>query len=633
MSGEVGAGARLGSLYVLDQRIAVGAMGVVWAGRNTETGAPVAVKILSESLAQDPDLIGRFLRERSALISVRHPHLVEILDLVVENERIALVMELIQGVDAARLLEQNGPMPLPVMARLGAEISEALVAVHAAGIVHRDLKPANILIESATGSARLVDFGIAWIAGKPRATASDSIIGTPHYLAPELLTGGAVTPAADVYALAVCLYQLLTGAVPFDGEHYAQVLHKHLYEAPPPHPAIPPTVWSLIEAMLAKDPAARPSAQFAAGQLARFAHSGIAQTAAPIPVAPPIPAAPPAPAAPYEPQADAPGQAPQPYPEADSPLYTAIPAQWTAELPPVGHPVDPQFDAFVPGPPPFSYVEPEPSRWTRGRKRLLVVIGAVVALGLAAGGAVYAMTGNGGSMPVAAPSKSPAAQSPSPSPSPSPLTLGQQRVDRWPLIGNASDLIGGRDGVASDVKWTVTDSTHGSAAFAGQTGSQIVVQGSAVISTAHSFTIAVWVVMNGPTSTASGRQTVVALRGNANEGAALEYDPKADRWAFDMAATDTANAATDSVLSRSAPKASWYHLVATYDATAHAMKLYVNKELQGSASHAPDWAADGPLSIGSGISRGTPANWLHGAVSDVQLWKFPLTAAQVSQLG
>jgi serine/threonine protein kinase len=628
MNGEVGAGARLGSLYVLDQRIGIGAMGAVWAAHNTESDAPVAIKILSDNLAQDPDLVGRFLRERSALLSVRHPNLVEIKDLVVENERIALVMELIQGVDAARLLEQGGPMPLYQAARLGAEISEALVAVHAAGIVHRDLKPANILIESATGAARLVDFGIAWIAGKPRVTAADSLIGTPYYLAPELLAGGAVSPAADVYALAVCLYQLLAGVVPFDGEHYAEVLHKHLYEAPQPHPAIPPTVWSILEAMLAKDPAARPSAQFVAGQLAKFADSAAAP-------------------AQYQPESQQPDQQQPAYQEPDSSLYTQIPTEpfgdyYEGSAPPppgpwadgeqqAGYPQSPGYappppaDPFVAGPGPFFYSEPEPSRWA-GRKRWLVAAGTVVALGLIAGGVVYA-TGNHGSTPVAA------STAHSASPSPSPLTVAQQRVGRWALIGNATDSIGSRDGVATGVKWTVTDSTHGSAAFTGQADSQILAQGAPVISTAHSFTIAVWVVMNGPTSTSSGWQTVVALRGSTSEGAALEYNATADRWAFDMSDADSATAATDSVLSHAAPAKSWYHLVATYDATSHAMSLYVNKVRQGTGSHAPDWAAAGPLSIGSGISHGASTNWLHGAVSDVQMWKIPLTLVQIEQLG
>lgn len=632
MSGEVGAGSRLGSLYVLDQRIGGGSMGTVWSAHHTETGDAVAVKILADTMGQNSDLVGRFLRERSALLSVRHPHLVEIRDVVIENERIALVMELVQGVDSARLLEQNGPMSLYQVTRLGDEVSQALMAVHAAGIVHRDLKPANILVESATSRAKLVDFGIAWIAGNPRLTASNSVIGTPHYLAPELLTGGAVSPAADVYSLAVCLYQLLTGVLPFDGEHYAQILYKHLHEAPPPHPAIPPTLWGLFEAMLAKDPAQRPATQFVAGQLAMFARSE-----APLQV-PPEPAAA---AAPGQPAPGYPQPGPMPAPlNQDSPLYSSVPPpfgefaaptmsdSWHGDTPPPSLPVG------YATPPPFSYAPVEAEK--RPHKRVAVIAGVcVVALcGVAVGAWALTQGSGGGQKPLAVPSASASAKSPSPSPSPSPLTVAQQRIDRWALIGNATDAIGGRDGVATGVKWTVTDSTHGSAAFSGEQDSQIVVPGAAVISTAHSFTIAVWVVMNGPTTASSGWETVVAQRGSRNEGVALEYDASANRWAFDMADGDSANAATNRVLSLAAPsKTSWYHLVATYDATSQTMKFYVNKVLQGSGSHRPDWAADGPMSIGSGISHGEPTNWLRGAASDVQLWKVALTSDQIASLG
>ncbi|HZP53364.1 protein kinase domain-containing protein [Actinocrinis sp.] len=645
MSGEVGAGSRLGSLYVLDQRIGGGSMGTVWSAHHTETGEAVAVKILSDTMGQNSDLVGRFLRERSALLSVRHPYLVEIKDVVIENERIALVMELVEGVDAARLLDQNGPMSLYHAARLGDEIAQALTAVHAAGIVHRDLQPANILVENATGRAKLVDFGIAWIAGNPRLTASNSVIGTPHYLAPELLTGGAVSPAADVYSLAVCLYQLLTGVLPFDGEHYAQILYKHLHEAPPPHPAIPPTIWGLFEAMLAKDPAQRPTTQFVAGQLAMFARSE-----APLQV-PPEPVLAPAPEQqqmqPVATPVPAQGPAPAPLNE-DSPLYSSVPPpfgeygptpasdSWHESTPPPPasdswHGGTPPMPVGYATPPPFTYAPPQEAG--RSRKRVLVIASVcVLALGGVAVGA-WALTKGGGSpKPLAGASAS--ATTHSASPSPSPLTVAQQRIDRWPLIGDASDAIGGHDGVATGVKWTVTDSTHGSAAFTGESNSQIVVQGGPVLSTSHSFTIAVWVVMNGPTTTPSGWETVVALRGTTSEGAALEYNASANRWAFDMAAGDSAAAATDSVLSHAAPsKTSWYHLVATYDATDHTMKLYVNKALQGSGSHAPNWTADGTLSIGSGISHGEPTNWLRGAVSDVQLWKIPLNQDQIDQLG
>lgn len=429
MNGEAEAGSRVGSLYVLDQSIGSGGMGTVWSAHRTDTGETVAIKILSENLVQDPDLVARFLRERTALMNVHHPNLVEIRDLVVENQRIALVMEIVQGYDAARLLESNGPLPLRETARLGAEIAGALAAVHAGGIVHRDLKPANILVESSTGQAKLVDFGIAWIAKNPRLTAVNSVVGTPHYLAPELLTGGEISPAADIYALAICLYQLLSGIVPFDGEHYAQILHKHLNEAPQPHPSIPPTMWSVIQAMLAKDPAARPGLDFVAHQLTMFGGgpasvdrpalalppaptSQPTPTPAPRPTSTPMPTSPPTPTpTPTPVPVSAPVPTPVPsssngYTDADASLFNFAP-------PPAAYgafesqAADPWSgpSTFAPSPPPFQpRLEPE----RNGRRRVLLIV-ALVLVFCGIGVGAWAFTAGGGSKPVAGPTASPKA--------------------------------------------------------------------------------------------------------------------------------------------------------------------------------------------------------------------------------
>jgi len=243
---------------VLEERIGSGGMGTVWRGRNTETGEAVAVKMLADNLSQDRDLVARFLQERAALTGVHHPNLVQVRDLVAERDRLGLVMDLVQGVDAGRALEHRGPLPPVVVARIGYEVCQALAAIHAAGIVHRDLKPANILLDRQTGTARLADFGIALLAGSTRLTAVNSVVGTPRYLAPELLTGADAGPPADVYALGICIYELLTGSVPFNGEHYAQILQQHLSAEPPMHPAIPHAVWPLIQRTLSKNPAERP---------------------------------------------------------------------------------------------------------------------------------------------------------------------------------------------------------------------------------------------------------------------------------------------------------------------------------------------------------------------------------------
>jgi serine/threonine protein kinase len=690
VSGEIGAGLRLGSMYVLEERIGSGGMGTVWRGRNTETGQFVAIKLLADNLSQDPEIVARFIRERTALTSVRHPNLVRVHDLVAERDRVALVMDLIDGVDVAKMLAQHGPMPPVEAARLGAGVCQALAAIHAGGIIHRDLKPANILLDRS-GSAFLVDFGVAAVIDGARLTGVNAVMGTPLYLAPELLTGGTAGPACDVYALGICLYELLTGKPPFVGDHYAQILNQHMYASPSPNPAIPDAMWAVLQQSLAKSPTARPDAHTLGRMLYELSvdMDAVPQSAVPAPaeaepepavepaaavpaassaaapVAPPTPpngTRQPLPANPGEPgenqDADVEGAeqagpptptsvpVPVPVPEPEPAVLASVPfaePEAAAQQPDSAY-VMPSESFYAPrenenpffppggsGEGPFShmatagYVEPTP--WW---KRRAVAVGAAVVVLLGAGGAIVALTGGSKNTPVAGPSGA------SHSAAPSPTGTPQERVDRWALIGNAQDSVGSRDGTADDVKWTVTDTTHGSAGFTGKSGSQILIGGGGtgpVIDTEHSFSIAVWVVMNGPTAASSGWETVVAQRGKVGEGVALEYDPAADRWAFDMPDSDSDTAAMNSVLSTAAPTKDWYHLVATYDADTHTMTFYVNKQRQGITAHVPDWKAQGRLSIGSGLAGGQSTNWLHGAVSDVQVWNYALRQSEVDQLG
>lgn len=636
MSGEVGAGSRLGSLYVLDHRIGSGAMGTVWAAHNTESGEAVAVKILSDNLSQNPDLVARFLRERSALTSVRHPNLVEIRDLVVENERIALVMELVEGIDSARLLERDGPMPLYQVARLGHEIAQALIAVHAAGIVHRDLKPANILVESATGQAKLVDFGIAWIAGNPRLTASNSVIGTPHYLAPELLTGGAVSPAADVYALGICIYQLFTGVLPFDGEHYAQILYKQLHEHAPPHPAIPPTIWSIVEAMLEKDPAARPTMSFVDRQLAMFVRSGTPFEASQEPMAIPGPEQPEqtqvAEPAPYDPSYE------------QSPLYSEIPPPFDAfEAPPrpsdswpgVAAPAEysqpPPFGYSTEHPPPFGYPTEQEQESGRSRKRIAVIAGVcVLALG-AAGVGAWALTKGGGGSP------KPIAASQSASPSPSrvaPSTAAPVApapvAHHWTLCcGHLQEDSGNT--IATNNGVLLKDTKSGDAVFNGKAGTQIVVDGP-VINTTQSFTMAFWMHLDGKTTTPSGREAVVEQRGTEGCAACVVLDPDTKRITFQMQTSDSSSASTTRVEAKAAATvAPWYRVIATYDAQTHTASLYLGKVLQGTKQFDARWVPTGPLSFGSGLQKGVTTDWYAGNLADLWIWNRALTPSQVDQ--
>jgi serine/threonine-protein kinase len=255
---------RIGSRYTVTRVIGRGTCGTVWAGRGPE--GPVAIKLLHEDLTADQTLIARFVQERTVLTSLRHPRIVGVRDLVVDGTDLALVMDLVSGSDLRESLERRGPLPPAEAVAVCADIAEALAAAHARGVVHRDVKPENVLLEE-NGSARLTDFGIARLVDGPRRTRATRIVGTPDYLAPEVIEGCLPTPAVDVYALATVLFELLTGWSPFGGGHPGAVLRRHVTEPAPRVPGMPPGLDALLERCLAKSPAVRLSAAEFAAQL------------------------------------------------------------------------------------------------------------------------------------------------------------------------------------------------------------------------------------------------------------------------------------------------------------------------------------------------------------------------------
>ncbi|MGW4411144.1 serine/threonine-protein kinase [Nonomuraea sp. NPDC004702] len=334
---EGGAEAFLGSRYVLLDEIGAGAMGTVWRARHRETGEIVAVKLLRSNLAGDQDLVLRFVQERNVLRTLRHPHIVTMRDFVIEGERLALVMDLVEGGDLRGLLQQHGTLPPAMAAELMAQVAEALAAAHATGVVHRDVKPGNVLIDGPTGQARLTDFGVARIVLGPGLTQTTSIIGTPTYLSPEVADGGTPTPAVDVYAAGLILYELLAGRPPFVGEHPMALLRQHAMAMPRRLPGMPDVLWSVIAACTAKDPATRP----AAGQVAvalREAAPVVAGLAA----------------LPRVGRADAPSATSEPIPGPPSgPLPGSVPAPLPGSVP--GSPPGPPSGSVpgpLPGPPP-----------------------------------------------------------------------------------------------------------------------------------------------------------------------------------------------------------------------------------------------------------------------------------------
>jgi serine/threonine-protein kinase len=259
-------GQPIGSRYELETQLGRGAFGAVWRGRVRDTGEAVAIKVLLEELANDADVVTRFLRERTALVSMRHRSLVSVRDLVVEGDVLALVMQLVEGPDLRAYVRSRGTLGATESALLVADVAEALAVAHAAKIIHRDVKPANVLLQPDDGGYRplLTDFGIARLADAPSVTRTSQVVGTPYYLAPEVISGQQPTPAVDVYASGIMFFELMTGRPPFRGSDAMEVFQAHQTQPPPRPDGISDPLWSVIASALAKDPARRPDA----GQLA-----------------------------------------------------------------------------------------------------------------------------------------------------------------------------------------------------------------------------------------------------------------------------------------------------------------------------------------------------------------------------
>ena len=260
-----------------------GGMGRVYLAVQPAIRSRVAIKVLSEACARDRALVDRFFAEARAVNLVRHEHIVGVLDLAwLDDGRPYIVMEYIDGTTLGAVIKR-GPPPLASIAALTTEVLSALAAAHAIGIVHRDLKPDNVMV-TAGGHAKVLDFGIAKLApqlhrGDSPRTATGALLGTPDYMAPEQIAGGAIDGRSDLYALGALLYEATTGQRPFAGRNVFELLRAQVEELPPPPDAVrrdlPPALAAVIMRALAKRPDDRFPTAAAMAQALAAATSGL----------------------------------------------------------------------------------------------------------------------------------------------------------------------------------------------------------------------------------------------------------------------------------------------------------------------------------------------------------------------
>jgi eukaryotic-like serine/threonine-protein kinase len=247
--------------YRLEEPLGEGAVGIVFAARDAD-GRRVALKLLRSELAEDRVVVARFEREARLAHDLGTPHVVPILELGRSEGIEFLAMPYYAGGSLALRLRLLGPLAVNETVDLAAQLGRGLDALHARGVLHRDVKPSNVLLDGE-GTAALADFGLARGPDSTRLTAEGQLLGTPHYLAPELIEGREAFRESDVYALGCVLYECLAGEPPFAGRGAAEIGFAHLTE-PPPDPRtrraeLPEGLVQAVLTALEKDPAARPT--------------------------------------------------------------------------------------------------------------------------------------------------------------------------------------------------------------------------------------------------------------------------------------------------------------------------------------------------------------------------------------
>jgi serine/threonine protein kinase len=259
---------RLGC-YRIERLLGRGAMGAVVLGRDADTGRLAAIKTLSLSNEFSADEVTearvRLFREADAARRLQHPDIVAIYDTGQDDELAYIAMEYVAGLDLQRYTHASRRLPLPLVVHIGRRVAHALAHAHSQGVIHRDIKPANVMIDASAGVVKVTDFGVARIADACR-TRTGMLLGTPTYMSPEQISGQRVDGRTDLYSLGVTVFQLLTGALPHQGESMARLMYGIVNEVAPDVRTLRPEVPQALARVLAQTLAKSPEARYADGR-------------------------------------------------------------------------------------------------------------------------------------------------------------------------------------------------------------------------------------------------------------------------------------------------------------------------------------------------------------------------------
>ncbi|GAB3749859.1 serine/threonine-protein kinase [Microlunatus parietis] len=442
----------LGASYRLSDRIGTGAAGEVWRAIDTRTGETVAAKLLRPEHAADHAVVERFIRERSLLTGLRHPNIVAVRDLVVEGDRLAIVMDYLEGGSLRDLLADQRTLAPTVAVHFAASVLDGLAAAHQRQILHRDVKPDNVLLEgdwrtSRQDGVKVTDFGIAEMISEQPRTDSGGLLGTPEYMAPELVSTGEAGPPADVYGAGILFYELLAGRTPFAGPGTDFTIAQRHVTARIPALKLPAELWRLVRSLLDKNPRSRPTAAEAAAELRRL--SGSVYVVPPLALVP-LPQT-------FE-RADRPATAvrgvAEPTPDEVVQVRATRPSSGPA--PDLGTPVQPTMHRPLPQRPvtpaePERSGEPDPDRpWWKTPRVIIMAAGALVIL-IGAGVAAILLT------------RPQTAAPPPPSTAPPPPAMQASQQDQPTPTGLGISRRAEYDPATATIRLTITYSAQNSA--------------------------------------------------------------------------------------------------------------------------------------------------------------------------